>query len=142
MARPTTYTAEAAEEILRRLGEGEPLAWICRDDAMPATRTVSDWKRAFPEFAADFLDARDNGFDVIAYRSRLTARGLQAEKGGESTGDVFRDRLIVEQENKLLAKWDPRRYGERQTLEHTGAEGGPLRAVLNVTIGKDGGSGD
>lgn len=48
--------------------------------------------------------------------------------GGDSTGDVRRDRLIVDTDLKLLAKWDPKRYGESFQLRHADADGGPLDA--------------
>jgi hypothetical protein len=46
----------------------------------------------------------------------MTARGKDAQDGGDSSGDVQRDKLIVDTDLKLLAKWDPRRYGERQLV--------------------------
>lgn len=33
---------------------------------------------------------------------------------------------------KLAAKTDPRRYGEKATLELTGAEGGPVETVVKM----------
>lgn len=118
---PSTYTQALADEIVRRLSEGEPLAWICRDEYMPASRTVSDWRATRPAFDADFLAARDAGFDAIAARLRSTARGKRSDDGGDSTGDVQRDKLIIDTDLKLLSKWDPRRYGDKVHMEHSGA---------------------
>jgi hypothetical protein len=109
--RQTTATPEAKQAIIDRLTIGEPLADICRDDEMPATRTVSDWKAVDAQFAADFARARDAGHDAIAARLRHTARGV-----GESTGDVQRDKLIIETDLKLLAKWD-KRYSDKLTVK-------------------------
>lgn len=121
--RPSLYTPELAAEICARMSKGETLTEICRDEHMPATRTVSGWKVPYPEFAADFGRARDDGFDAIAQRTRDTARGLA---GSDTTHDYQRDKLIIETDLKLLAKWDPRRYGDR--VEHAGAVG--LTVVL------------
>lgn len=120
MAKPSLYTPEVAEAILSRIAEGEPLNWICRDPGMPKPRTVRDWKKQKPEFEEAYGDARDAGFDVIAHRARQTIRGKQQAEGGESTGDVVRDKAIAEFDLKLLAKWDPRRYGDRVSMEHSG----------------------
>lgn len=120
MGRVTTFTQEKADEIARRLSEGEPLAQICRDDGMPDRTTVYRWGEADPEFAQHIARARDNGHDVIAARLRDTARG-----NGDSTGDVQRDKLIIETDLKLLAKWD-KRYGDRVNHEHSGPQGGPI----------------
>jgi len=116
MGIKTTATPEAKQEILQRLSTGEPLADICRSDHMPAVRTVSAWKAADPEFDADFARAREDGHDAIASRLRHTARGT-----GESSGDVQRDKLIIETDLKLLAKWD-KRYSDK--LKHVGGDDG------------------
>lgn len=123
---PSKFTQALADEICERLSEGQPLAWICRDKHMPARRTVSDWRKAHPEFDEKFLTARDDGYDAIAERTRATARGKTDEQGGDSSGDVQRDKLIIETDLKLLAKWDPRRYGDK--LQHADADGNKLPA--------------
>lgn len=85
---------------------------------MPAYRTVYDWSDADEAFAANIARARVDGFDAIACRTREIARGR-----GESTSDTVRDKLIIDTDLKLLAKWDPKRYGERQEIEHSGNVG-------------------
>lgn len=120
MAKPSLYTPEVAEAILSRIAEGEPLNWICRDPGMPAPRTVRDWRKNIAGFEDLYRDARDAGFDAIASRARLTLRGEKGELGGESTGDIARDKAIAEFDLKLLAKWDPRRYGDSLALKHSG----------------------
>lgn len=132
---PSTYTQDLADEICARLAKGEPLAAICRDAHMPAKRTVSDWKAAHPEFKAAVDEARDEGYDAIAYRARQTARGRKAEDGGDSTADVQRDKLIIDTDLKLLAKWDPRRYGERVT--HVGDADAPVQVAHSGSVTLD-----
>lgn len=135
MGRPSDFTEALAAEICERLSKGEPLAAICRDDHMPAVRTVSDWKEAHEGFSADFAHAREAGFDQIALDCLDIAddsSGDVAEPdedqepqphGGslkrlKATGaeNVQRARLRVETRLKLLAKWDPRRYGDKVQL--------------------------
>ena len=130
MTRSSTYTNKTAEQICERLADGEPLAAICRSDGMPAKRTVYDWRMAHPEFDVAYLAARDDGFDSIAERTRQTARGT-----GESSGDVQRDKLIIDTDLKLLAKWDPRRYGEKLDLSHSGTA---LKSIEVVFVSPDG----
>lgn len=117
---------EMVPAICARLATGEPLAVICRDLGVPV-RTVNDWRAQDGAIAAQFDEARDLGFDAIAWKSREIARGR-----GDSTGDVQRDKLIIDTDHKLLAKWDPRRYGEKQQLEHTGPGGGPIESKTVV----------
>jgi hypothetical protein len=137
--RPSTFTQEIADEICRRLSKGEPLAQICRDDNMPAVRTVSDWKASNPDFSADFAHAREEGFDAIAAECLDIADDtredtLYGERGPHANTEwISRSRLRIETRLKLLAKWDPKRYGEKMQL--TGDGGGPLetKATLDVS---------
>lgn len=112
-------------EMCARLSTGEPLAVICRDLGIPR-RTVNQWRADDPEIAAQFDEARDEGYDAIARRTRATARGKGAAQDGDSTGDVQRDKLIIDTDLKLLAKWDPRRYGDKVQLAD--ADGNKLPA--------------
>lgn len=114
--KPDLFTQTRADDICRRLSEGEPLVWICRDEGMPAKRTVSDWRKRFPEFKEAMREARKDGYDVIAARLRGTARGLDGGLVGDSTGDVQRDKLIIDTDLKLLAKWDSERYGDKMKI--------------------------
>lgn len=40
----------------------------------------------------------------------------------------------AEQRLKLLAKWDPKRYGDKITQEHTGADGGPIQSQATIKV--------
>ncbi len=73
--------------------------------------------RTNPKFAALMEEARSNGFDAIANNIRKVTRGTE----GHSSGDVKRDRLIAEMDAKLLAKWHPKRYGEKIEIEQRSA---------------------
>ena len=131
VGRPSLYTPEIVESIALRLETGEPLAEICRSIGMPATRTVYDWMEIKPDVSARIARARDVGFDAIAtdcLRIADDARNdwidERAQDGDEraqvakSNGEVIqRSRLRVETRLKLLAKWDPKRYGEAMTLK-------------------------
>jgi hypothetical protein len=133
--RPSSFTQEIADEICERLAKGEPLTSICRDERMPATRTVSDWKAAHETFSADFARAREEGFDAIAEQCLQIADETSQDTKivGEDEREVCnsewisRSKLRVETRLKLLAKWDPKRYGEKVTTEVTGADGGPIQ---------------
>ena len=97
--------------IITGISEGIPLAVICREDGMPCDDTVRNCADEDERFARDIARARECGFDQIAHRLRSTSRGI-----GESTGDVVRDKLIIDTDLKLLAKWDPKRYGDRPEI--------------------------
>ncbi|NQX03078.1 hypothetical protein HQ447_20650 [bacterium] len=121
--RPSKFTETLADEILERISNGKPLAVMCREEHFPHRSTVSAWCLSQPDFAARYAQAREIGFDAIACRVREIARGV-----GESTKDVQRDKLIIETDLKLLAKWDPKRYGDKIDLNATGV--GEIRIVV------------
>ena len=125
--RPSLYTLALAEEVCERLSNGETLEDICRSAHMPATRTVYLWTETHASFAADFARARTRGFDAIAADALRIANtpveGIEyvtKADGGveERRGDMLGHRkLQIETRLKLLAKWDPKRYGEKLALE-------------------------
>lgn len=117
--RPSKYTEALANEICERLSKGEPLAVICRDERMPGYRTVYDWMEGKPAFSASIARAREEGFDIIASDCLSIADSSPYADDGPVV--VARDKLKVETRLKLLAKWDPKRYGERIVQEHVGA---------------------
>jgi len=134
--------ADVCAEICARLSRGETLNAICRDVGMPSVRTVNDWRADRPDFAAMFARARDDGFDAIASQCLEIAdtpiegeRRKETEDGVEVvTEDMLgHRRLQVETRLKLLAKWDPRRYGDK--LAVGGADDlPPLRSESLVTL--------
>lgn len=144
--RPSTFTQEIADEICRRLAQGEPLAQICRDDHMPAVRTVSHWKEASEAFKADFACAREEGFDQIAsdcldIADETSNDTLFTEHGDRpNTEWISRSKLRIETRLKLLAKWDPKRYGDKITQEHTNPDGSGLFTGIKVEFVKPNGN--
>lgn len=127
MGRHSTYTEDRAAEICLRLSEGEPLRQICRDEHMPAWTTVYNWINENPTFAERIARARELGFDAIAQEAlEIADTPEQGEEvtvkadGSEETkrADMLGHRkLRIETRLKLLAKWDPKRYGERTHVE-------------------------
>lgn len=126
--RASKRTPQVIERIIVGLSGGTPMAVICREDGMPDPSTVWRWTEADDDLAQRIARAREAGFDAIAERARLTARGKMEDDGGDSSGDVQRDKLIIETDLKLLSKWDPKRYGEK--VQHTGDGGGEIKIVI------------
>ena len=105
---PVTRDEARIDEILERVSTGEMLAPILREPGMPHFTAWYDWCAEDRDLAIAYARARATGFDRIAIMARETARGR-----GESSGDTQRDKLIIETDLKLLAKWDPKRYGDK-----------------------------
>lgn len=96
--------------------DGMTMIDACATIGVPM-RTIYDRLKAHPKFAALMEDARAAGFDAIANGIRKVTRGEE----GHSSGDVKRDRLIAEMDAKLLAKWHPKKYGEKLEIEQKSA---------------------
>lgn len=134
MGRPpgsgSKYTLALADEIVTRLSAGETLRAICRDVHMPSWRAIYDWLEAHPDFAARIAIARDLGYDAIAEEALHIAdtpvegQTIREDKDGKTITreDMLGHRkLRVWTRLQLLAKWNPKKYGNRQQIEHSGA---------------------
>lgn len=124
MGRPTIKNPEVIKKILDGLSRGETLISLCEGDGMPAPSTFREWARKDPKLSSDFARAREEGFDAIAEGILEIADDGRNDWMVGKNGPVFdqehvqRSKLRIESRLKLLAKWDPRRYGER--IEHVG----------------------
>lgn len=121
--RPTRRNETVIARIIDGLSSGTPLTIICAPDEMPDVRTVYLWMEKDSELSASIARARDAGFDAIAKETMAIA--------DDPKGDILRDRLRVDTRLKLLAKWDPKRYGDKIDLKHSGS------VDIEVTIGGD-----
>lgn len=133
----TAFPPEVIDEIINIVSDGQPLAHALRTvKGAPSKPHFVRLTARNDDIRARMEAARADGADAIAHRLRATARGYSADKGGESSGDVRRDKLIVETDLKLLSKWHPKQYGERVTL--SGDPEAPLSTVsddqLNARI--------
>ena len=144
--RPSKLTPAVLKRIVDGLSEGTPLTVICSPAAMPSDRTVRDWMDANPEVSAAIAGAREAGFDRIALDALAIADNTEqdtilTDKGGETPNSewISRSKLRVETRLKLLAKWDPKRYGERMAQEISGPNGGPVTVApaLQLTDEQD-----
>ncbi len=133
-------------EVCARLSMGETLVSICRDAHMPSAEWVQVEMEKRPEIATAVGRARARGFDAMAEETIDISEGklpikVVGEDGNEyDLNDVQRDKLRVDTRLKLLAKWDPKRYGDSFQLKHADADGkkldtGPLVAELLGMLG-------
>lgn len=139
VGRPSLYKPEIVAEICERLSAGEPLATMCREhDHLPAWQTVYNWMDADPEIFRAIARARVAGQAVIAADclkiADTTEEGIETitKPDGsveERRGDMLGHRkLRIETRLKLLAKWNPKEYGESTNLT-VEAPNGPVFVV-------------
>ena len=137
--RPSKYSPDIAQKMCNLLAEGVPLQEICRMEGFPAWRTIYDWMYRDDEavaagggvgLSASIARAREIGYDALAEQCLIIADTPQLgvkettsvdHKGNEtialSREDMLGHRkLQIETRLKLLAKWDPKRFGDRVQL--------------------------
>ena len=126
--RPSKYTPELVEEICERMSQGEPLAAVCRDKHMPGYWCVRDWEETVEGVKSAIARAREAGEDFLAAECLAIANTpkegkrtvVSAGKREVHSEDMLGHRkLQIETRLKLLAKWNPRKWGDR--MEHSGS---------------------
>jgi hypothetical protein len=135
------YTEAIADELCRRLADGESLKKICRTKGMPGFATVISWAiDASHQFADRYARARDIGYrhladEILEISDNSEADFVQTEDGRKVVDHehIQRSRLKVETRKWMLSKMLPRIYGEKITSELIGPNGGAVQ--VNVQNG-------
>jgi hypothetical protein len=142
--RPSKYTPEIAQEMCNRLANGEPLRQICRDEGFPAWQTVYDWMyrddalgEAGVGLSGAIARAREVGQDAIAEQiwveiNQEPERILSEGGGRIDPGYVQWQKAKAEIGLKLLAKWNPKRYGDKIALG--GDPGNPVQTQVDISL--------
>jgi hypothetical protein len=134
IGRPSSYSDTIIETICEQLCEGIPLAQICQKQGMPGLRTVYDWEGSKPGVSARIARAREVGEEVImagvldiidAPPQRVKTRAGSFVDSGE----VANRRMRAEYRLKLLAKWNPRKWGEKIDMTTNGNDLSPTRVI-------------
>ena len=146
IGRPSKYTPEIAQQMCQMLADGIPLREICRQEGFPEWRTVYDWM-----YRDDALGERGAGLSAAIARAREVGQDAIAEEiwldmnqpperilseGGArvDSGYVQWQKAKAEIGLKLLAKWNPKRYGDRVAL--AGDAESPIKVEAEVQADK------
>ena len=119
---------------------------VCREESMPHESTVRGWVLKDREgFLAQYTQAREIGYHCMADELLEIAdngsndwmdRQDKDNAGYDLNGEhVQRSRLRLDTRKWMLSKALPKIYGDKVALEHTGKDGKPLSATINLTIG-------
>lgn len=123
MSRPSSIPADIVEVVIEGLSDGAPLRQLARINGF----SKSAWYRlmeADKEIAGRVAQARARGFDALADEAiEIADDGRNdwetRERDDGSTDEalnhehVSRSKLRIETRLKLLACWDPKRYGAK-----------------------------
>lgn len=116
------WADDQIEEMLRRMSEGETITSIALDPKMPSYTTMWRMENAGDELAERITRAREMGF---------VARAEKAVEDAKTASDAVKGRLAFDADRWFLGKMCPKRFGEKQTLEHSGPDGGAIPMRLS-----------
>ena len=120
-------TPEIEERIIDGLSNGIALRVLCRQDDMPSWRAVYNWMDADASFASRVACARDLGFEALAEDILDIADDTLAV-----SEHVQLSKLRIETRLKLLACWNPKKYGTKQTVDVGNKDDKALKIDANV----------
>lgn len=127
---PEQVPEHHAAAIIDWISLGKTLREWCRNNNIHYS-TIYLWMAKDKDFAQRFAHARDIGHDAIAEETMEIIDTFPMEVMGDGSsrldsGHVAWMKNRVEQRMKLLAKWNPKKYGDKVGVEHSGG--------LNLTV--------
>jgi hypothetical protein len=149
MGRPTRFNDKTAERICARLMRAESLRRICKSPDMPSLSTVCNWlatkdhpfleqyaraRRIQAELLADeIIEIADNSTNDFMERERENGTKIRVFDHEH----VQRSKLRLEARKWVAAKLLPKKYGDRNSLELTGHDGGPIAQTIRPEMSSD-----
>lgn len=101
---------EQLSTIFSGLADGQSLRSICRDNAMPAISTIMKLLSEDAAFAEQYARARAAGDDAMAEDIQAIADDGELDPNDR--------RIRIDARKWLLAKRQPRKYGDKLDVEH------------------------
>ena len=127
MPTPTKRTPKLEAEVLSRLAGGETLAALGRELGFHAT-TWNDWCARDEALGLAHLRARDTGADALAEQTLALIDAEPARVDGKiDPGHVQWKRAQVDTRLRLLACWNPKKYGAKTQTTIGNKEGETLK---------------
>jgi len=133
-------------EIHAWIESGKTLRSYCRQDGKPSYGTVYDWLEEDAAQNSRFAHARDIGEaqlfqECLEIADNTQPGNIVTEKPDGTvevkTADMIEHRkLRIETRLKLLAKWNPKKYGDFVRNEISGPDGAPIQAAITVEFVK------
>lgn len=124
--RPTKYTPALAAVICSRIADGESLRAMCATPDMPDRVTVFRWIAAHDEFRNQYARAREAQADTLFEEILDIAddgwNDSYVDDNGTRRTDqevIARSRLRVDARKWMASKLAPKKYGDRQEIDHT-----------------------
>jgi hypothetical protein len=140
MGRPSKYSDEVAHEICTRLGLGDSLRKICRDDHMPSLGSVMNWLTTKPDFLQQYTRAReiqaetqfDELVDIVDQPPELN---YVTDKNGELIEVKFDSTYVAWMKLRVdTRKWTAARMAPKKYGDHKAPEQKEDQTVIDVSV--------
>lgn len=131
--RPTIYSKELTETICLRISNGRSLRDVCSDSDIPTMSTVMKWLSKNNDFSEQYRVATDNRHD-FHFEEMLDI----ADNVIPDTAEIAKARLKIDTRKWMLSRMNPKKYSDKQSIEHTGPNGGAIDLSLKVVFEDDG----
>jgi hypothetical protein len=131
VGRPSNYSQKLAQDICRRISDGESLRQICASQGLPTKTSVMRWLGANAEFRDMYACARE------LQAEHFSEEILEIADDGSGDADpenVSRSRLRVETRKWLMVRMAPKKYGDKITSELVGDVDNPLQTRHKVVV--------
>lgn len=119
IGRPTTYTEQKAADFCGRIADGNSMVRVCMSEDMPDKATVFRWLAIHESF-------RDSYARACAERREVRKEQLLDIPERDDI-DPQRLRLLSDNIKWVLAKEEPKKYGDKVQQEISGPDGSAVK---------------
>ena len=146
MGRPTIYSIKLVNEICERIAHGESLKSLCALPEFPAMSTVFEWlaNPDYADFAEKYTRAREafaDGLvdDLLPIADDGSNDWMEKNFAGQTSwvenGEATRRSVLrVDARKWIASKLQPKKYGDKLDLNHSGNVNHGLTAELIAAI--------
>jgi len=118
MGRPKRYSKDLADEICFLIAQGNSMRKVAAMEKMPCGQTIFSWFRDYPDFLEQYTRAKEESADSDQDKLDEIAEKVLTGEYEPQPARVAAD----------IIKWSaskkkPKKYGDRQQIEHSGKIG-------------------
>ena len=135
------YTPELAQKVCDALARTGSLRAVCRELSIGRDTIVGWVVSDIDGFAGAYARAKDIGIDELVDETLEIADDgtndyMTTERGQQLDSEhVQRSKIRIETRRWLAERMAPKRYGVKQDLALTGANGGPIETSIIIATG-------
>lgn len=137
--RPTDYSEEVAAHICSEIASGRSLRSVCEDEGMPDKSTVFRWLSKHETFRDQYARAQEDRTAAMAEDILEIADQYDNAQDKVDVEHIQRAKLRIDARKWLMSKMAPKRYGDKQEIDHRSSDGSmtPARIELVALTGPD-----